>query len=426
MSRKSYTVKEKLNILSKLNETHSSISTVARENNISNKMLRDWIKKYEKLVCTANKTTTRHVGSGRSAFFPEIEEKIYDWIVIERKVNKRIITYKNIRDKALKFAEENKIENFCASNGWIERFLNRKNLVSRKITSVGQEDNRSSVEIRQTVLNYFEEIQQRLGNVENLNVVLNMDETPIYIDMMNSRTISFKGEKNTEACGTGHEKTRLTVVLCLANDGEFLKTMIILKGLKRVPKVQIPSNIYLTTSRSGTMDSNIMQKWCKTCLNVTGPFKNNQKRFLILDSYGAHKEEQVVKEISNQNTTAIFIPPKTTSFLQPLDVLINATFKSLMKEKWSEWMINGEKEYTKKGYRKKPSWDFIINSISKSVKSIKKDICKKSFVLCGIENGFVHLNEEKLNLKLKKILNPEENIQTELAINSCESQDSFQ
>jgi hypothetical protein len=40
------------------------------------------------------------------------------------------------------------------------------------------------------------------------DVIFNMDETPVYIDMLSSTTISFVGEKNTEAIGTGHGKSR--------------------------------------------------------------------------------------------------------------------------------------------------------------------------------------------------------------------------
>ena len=75
--------------------------------------------------------------------------------------------------------------------------------------------------------------------------IINIDETPIFIDMLGARTISFKGEKNTEFVSNGHQKTRLTVVIAIYASGKFLKTLLILKGLKNEPKCTIPA-IYMS------------------------------------------------------------------------------------------------------------------------------------------------------------------------------------
>jgi hypothetical protein len=59
----------------------------------------------------------------------------------------------------------------------------------------------------------------------------------MYADMMNFRTISFKG-KNTDVLTARHQKTRFTVVLTISLPGKILKPMIILKGLKTPPNIQ--------------------------------------------------------------------------------------------------------------------------------------------------------------------------------------------
>ena len=81
--------------------------------------------------------------------------------------------------------------------------MKRNDFSVRKITSVGQEENRPIDETIAIIHKYFEVFKLKSTNIHSLNIY-NMDETLMYVDMMNSRTISFKGEKNTEVLTTGH------------------------------------------------------------------------------------------------------------------------------------------------------------------------------------------------------------------------------
>ena len=120
----------------------------------------------------------------------------------------------------------------------------------------------------------------------------------MYVDMMNSKTISFKGEKNTEVLTTGHLKT---VVLTISLAGKFLKSMLVIKGLKNLPKCLIQTNIKVLTPKSGTMDKYIMKTWINTCLKNTGPFNNSTKSVLLMDNYGSHKDIDILALLEKNN-----------------------------------------------------------------------------------------------------------------------------
>lgn len=73
-----------------------------------------------------------------------------------------------------------------------------------------------------------------------------------------------------------------------------------------------------------------------------------------MDSFGSHKTSDVISVIKSEcKSDIILIPPKTTSFLQPLDVSINHPFKVALRNEWNNWLENTPAEYTKSGLYKK-------------------------------------------------------------------------
>jgi hypothetical protein len=69
-----------------------------------------------------------------------------------------------------------------------------------------------------------------------------MDEKPTYIDMAADRSIVFINKKSIAFNHTGHLKSRFTVVLTKAANGYRLPTYIILRKLKKPPKVEKTNN----------------------------------------------------------------------------------------------------------------------------------------------------------------------------------------
>ena len=80
--------------------------------------------------------------------------------------------------------------------------------------------------------------------------IINMDETPCYFDLPDSRTVSKKGDKSVPIATSGYEKLRFTTVLTVNTDGGKLNPMLIFKNLKNVPKLKkglwsVKSRIFL-------------------------------------------------------------------------------------------------------------------------------------------------------------------------------------
>lgn len=61
-------------------------------------------------------------------------------------------------------------------------------------------------------------------------LIINMDETPVFLDMVGNSTLDFQGAKEVLINTTGNEKQRITVALAVSSAGTKLKPMIIFKG----------------------------------------------------------------------------------------------------------------------------------------------------------------------------------------------------
>ena len=72
------------------------------------------------------------------------------------------------------------------------------------------------------------------------NMIVNMDETPMYFDMASSKTVSRRGARTVSIRATGAEKRRLTVVLAASADGQMLPAMVIFKGKRALKNITVP------------------------------------------------------------------------------------------------------------------------------------------------------------------------------------------
>ena len=106
-----------------------------------------------------------------------------------------------------------------------------------------------------------------------------------------------------------------------------------------------------------------------------------------------------------------YIPAKTTSYFQPLDVSINGPFKAAIRSEWNAWFETRPQEFTPKGYRKRPSYEQILQMVSKDARSIRREVIVNSFEVCGIAPHRKKVIVKHLNGRLRGILGYKEGIE---------------
>ena len=100
----------------------------------------------------------------------------------------------------------------------------------RKATHIAQKSEELLGHKMYSLLTYV----TRLRKVRHYSMaeICNMDETPIWLYMSGTYTLQEQGSKTVSLQTTGHEKSRVTVMLAALADGTKLPPMVLFKGVR--------------------------------------------------------------------------------------------------------------------------------------------------------------------------------------------------
>ena len=333
---KKYTIEFKLNVLELL-ELNVSLHEIESRLGISRKSIRDWRNKKKDLLDISNKPMRYRClrTKGLNTALTEEESfKVKNWIIENRKKflpisTKSLVSYVGtINDK---FREKN----IKVKLRWAYRFLKRNGFSIRRISHRGQFIPREHSEIKANFIKKV--IEER----KNLNIdynddfrIINMDETPCYLDMSFETTIDFTGNKNIDIKTDGREKYRISVILSVAGDGTKLPPLVIFKGEegktieKSLNTLYYVKNkkIFVHCQREGWCTSEIFAYWIN---EIFLPYENeiSEKCLLIMDNASSHISNTTLKVLEDKKVSFIQILSGMTPECQPFDISVNKKFK---------------------------------------------------------------------------------------------------
>lgn len=383
-TRRKYNYKDKIDMLTELNNSGLSISKYASIKNVPTNTIQDW-KKHETEIFSIEKANLIKIkmGAGRKPILcPEIEIEILDWILSIRTAglpitDELIICRAIFINKSMNF---NIVCNF--SNGWLENFKNRHKIVNRKVGSKIVRITDCSFKI---IIDFIESVNYKI-NSKNYYSVINIDETGIFIDSPINFTLEIKGTKRVDIITTGREKQRVTVVLGVDLFRNIkMKPLVILKGKTKRCLKNIPDNDMCETSFQ-------TNSWCTDdqFIKFLSFLPKNKKILLLYDNFRGHKTPKVVEflKINLPFVDVFHLPPNTTSILQPLDVGVNKSFKSTIKRQYINWLIqNFEYRKVLLSETKINRIKLLIEWINNSWNNIDDDLIERSFNFCGYGNS---------------------------------------
>lgn len=410
---RTYSLHYKMAVLEEVYTGERPICTVADKYNIPRSTILSW----ESQLRGKNKECPASVrgihlrsGSGRKLSYPpEIDDELCEWILIRRDAHLPV-GRELIKTKAKQLVIPHNTQ-FVASSGWLEKFLIRHGMSLRCRTSISQ---KLPAQLEHKLECFMNEIRVlRTINDYTNDLIINMDETPMYFDMVPERTVSKKGVKEVRVRSSGGEKKRLTVVLTCTGNGKMLPALAIFKG-KRKLKFKSPANVCVAVQAKGWMDTELMMRWLK---GIVLPYTQKRKALLVIDSFSAHESTEFIEEARKNNVHVAIIPGGCTSKIQPLDVCLNKPFKSILRRKWLEYIesvVEEDRNPTKlPSPSKETCCDWIMDGLQYFEE--KERMVEQSFKVCGItnalngsENSLIHCTKELASLQVPYVDEAEE------------------
>ena len=112
------------------------------------------------------------------------------------------------------------------------RFLQRNELTLRAVTHIGQTIKNNSSEAMANFILYCQDAIKKLNIKipEDLNAIGNVDETPVFFEMYQNKTIAKIGAKKVNIKSFGCDKLRISIILTILANGDKLAPLIVFKS----------------------------------------------------------------------------------------------------------------------------------------------------------------------------------------------------
>lgn len=362
--KKVMNLEEKVKLLDKCKAGRMSNSAVGKLFNVNESTVRS-IKKNEAKIRAALASTAppsaKQVSQVRSSAMSKMESALYVWITDQNKKGNPIDSnairakgkalYDRVTSDEANMCAEAKVSTvaaastdagasasaeprhpattnpeFLASKGWFDKFKRRFSLHNLKMCGEsGSADHVSAAAFPGALKKIIDEKGYRPEQVWN------MDETGLYWKKMPNRTFVAKEEKR--APGFKAAKSRCTLMLCANAAGHTIKPGFIYKSanpraLKGRNKNLLPV-FWMHNTKAWTTNT-IAIDWFHHCfLTEVRAYLQEKglpnKILLLLDNAPGHP---VALDGMCDDAEVVFMPPNTTSLIQPLDQGVIAAFKA--------------------------------------------------------------------------------------------------
>lgn len=319
--RKALDLKEKFSILEDVDKGIKK-NEIASHYNIPPSTLSTIIKQREAILSEWEKCGSTGRKKLRSSPVEDVEHALETWFTQQRAFNIPISGV-ILAEKAREFACALKFPDFKASNGFLDRFKKRHGLTSRTVSGEAMGANEdAAIAWRQNV---FPTYLQRY----NENDIYNADETGLFYQCLPNQTLALKGEK---CIGGKISKRRVTILFCTNMTGTDKRKLLLIgnsqkpRCFKNIKKESLP--VTYCSNRKAWMDSETWKQWLSKF--DADMMRAGRKVLLIVDNVSSHK----ALAVTNLHAIELaFLPPTTTSHIQPLDQGIIKTFKTIYRSK---------------------------------------------------------------------------------------------
>ena len=412
-TRRQYSREKKLEILAYYYQTAKQNKyQTCQKFGINKKSLQRWISNEGKIQ--KGKKGAKRIGSGRRAFWPDVEEKLFEEF---QEIRQKGLKVKHwwFRTRSKQLMEELHPEaDFKFSPGWFDRFKSRVGISLRRSTNVSQKQpSNLEVAIREFHLNIRRvaaESQRKgeLGQFE-LATIANVDQTPLPFCFSKGEGYDMTGAKTVWHRGgaSGLEKRQCTAQLTIFADGEpRVKPLLIFRGKGlRIPQAETRAydhRVVVKFQPNAWCDEEMMLHWCRHMWKRPFSIDFKKPKLLIADVHKAQTTDNVIAFLKRETTTSVvLVPAGCTSLVQPLDVSFNGVFKSVVERLQNDHMHQNLDKYVSgtipAGQRRILFSKWVGEAWAEVSKN--KEMIRRAFEKCGISVPFDGSKDEAIKIK---------------------------
>lgn len=181
-------------------------------------------------------------GQRRSDKLKHLDRKVYSIFVNARR-KLQPVHGRMIQRWARQYAEEINLSDFRASDSWLAVFKRRNRIVSRKVTSyIGRSEKLQNLSITENVMHFKQQFTSAKVPFSK-SEIWNFDQCSFQYEPANLRTLSLKGERDTELLLDNRNKFThsYTAMPMISRDGKlFPKVLLVLQETNGVfgPKIK--------------------------------------------------------------------------------------------------------------------------------------------------------------------------------------------
>ena len=247
--------------------------------------------------------------------FQDIDSAMLEWFRMARSKNIPV-SGPMLQAKAVAVAEQMQLENFKASNGWLEKFKTPYKIKGMTVSGESGEVHEETVE------SWKERLPQILAGYSPEDI-LNMDETGKFYRALPNKSLS---EAAKQCRGGKQSKERVTCAFFVNAAGGKEKPIVI--GKSANPRcfrgIRDLSTLQCTyfNQKNAWMDFGILDQ---VVTKFNGSCQRKGRHVLLLLANAPCHPYDVKGKYSN--IKVVFLPPNCTSKLQPLDLGIIQSFK---------------------------------------------------------------------------------------------------
>lgn len=326
----SLTLAEKIAILDKLKKLPTNLNQrqIATQLNVPRATLQKLITNEAKLRAdAADSNNDQKMKRNRTGKVPEVEEALLLWF--QKAIAKGLpLSGPILKEKAESLANKMGKVSFKATEGWLHRWKIRNSIVFKRAHGEAKSADSKGADL------WNETVIPGLMEKYSSEDIYNADETGLYYRATPDGSLVFR---STTLLGNKKAMERITLLVCSNMSGSDRRKLLVIgksaqpRCLKGVNMKTLP--VEYASNRSAWMTSAIFNTWIKKWDQQLA--KQRRNILLIVDNAPSHSK------ISNlQAIHLVFLPPNTTSLIQPMDQGVIRNLKHFYRQQVSKRLVD--------------------------------------------------------------------------------------